>query len=218
MLLPALNQARERGRMISCTGNLKQNGTGFAMYAQDFNDRIAFRWRYDIYMWWGHFLGDYLKDETRAKAMLNKGTFRCPSMGATKDAFDQTYGCNLSTTDMDGVRTLEGADASDPAAHIVLMLPRIPKQEKALAGTGGRSTDFRIYLLGESRKNDDTQNLQSSAFGRTSGSYAPNLIHLDRLNMLHSDGSVHPAARADLKQRYSFTTKLFWKGTLVDAI
>lgn len=37
LLLPALNQARERGKAASCTNNLKQVGMGFLLYANDFN-------------------------------------------------------------------------------------------------------------------------------------------------------------------------------------
>ena len=37
MLLPALNQARERGKAASCTNNLKQIGMGFLQYANDFD-------------------------------------------------------------------------------------------------------------------------------------------------------------------------------------
>ena len=40
MLLPALDQARERGSQISCLSNLRQIGTGTAMYMQESNDRM----------------------------------------------------------------------------------------------------------------------------------------------------------------------------------
>ncbi len=38
MLLPALNQAREKAKMISCASNLKQLGTSVVMYGNDFSD------------------------------------------------------------------------------------------------------------------------------------------------------------------------------------
>jgi prepilin-type N-terminal cleavage/methylation domain-containing protein/prepilin-type processing-associated H-X9-DG protein len=41
MLLPALNQAREKARSISCLSNLKQLGTVIVMYAGDNGDNIA---------------------------------------------------------------------------------------------------------------------------------------------------------------------------------
>ncbi len=38
MLLPALNQAREKARTAFCTGNLKQIGSAIGIYQSDFND------------------------------------------------------------------------------------------------------------------------------------------------------------------------------------
>ena len=40
MLLPALNQAREKGRSASCTNNLKQLSLGWNMYAMDNNNFV----------------------------------------------------------------------------------------------------------------------------------------------------------------------------------
>ena len=37
MLLPALNAARERGKLATCTNNLKQLGVNLSMYAGDFS-------------------------------------------------------------------------------------------------------------------------------------------------------------------------------------
>jgi prepilin-type N-terminal cleavage/methylation domain-containing protein/prepilin-type processing-associated H-X9-DG protein len=42
MLLPALNQARDKATMISCTNNLKQLGTATALYGSDFEDYFEF--------------------------------------------------------------------------------------------------------------------------------------------------------------------------------
>jgi len=41
MLLPALNKARERGKSISCSNNMKQIGTSQAMYSGDFKEWIV---------------------------------------------------------------------------------------------------------------------------------------------------------------------------------
>lgn len=41
MLLPALGQAREKGRQASCMGNVKQQMLGVLMYADNWNEHLA---------------------------------------------------------------------------------------------------------------------------------------------------------------------------------
>ena len=44
MLLPALNQARERAKQIKCVANLKQIGLDFMMYADDYDEYLPIRY------------------------------------------------------------------------------------------------------------------------------------------------------------------------------
>ena len=46
MLLPALNNARERGRAASCTNNLNQWGRGFLMYSDTYDGYFPLRYSY----------------------------------------------------------------------------------------------------------------------------------------------------------------------------
>lgn len=47
MLLPALSQAREKAKQISCTNNLKQVGLGVMMYTQDWNEYFPYTYTDD---------------------------------------------------------------------------------------------------------------------------------------------------------------------------
>lgn len=44
MLLPALNQARERAYATSCTNNLRQIGLGYSIYCDDNDDFLPLNW------------------------------------------------------------------------------------------------------------------------------------------------------------------------------
>ncbi len=44
MLLPALNQAREKAKTIKCTSNLKQIFTGYYMYVNDYKSSLPFKY------------------------------------------------------------------------------------------------------------------------------------------------------------------------------
>jgi prepilin-type N-terminal cleavage/methylation domain-containing protein/prepilin-type processing-associated H-X9-DG protein len=43
MLLPALNQAREKAKAINCMSNLKQSALAFMLYGNDYNDLFPYR-------------------------------------------------------------------------------------------------------------------------------------------------------------------------------
>lgn len=80
MLLPALNQARDKAKAISCTNNLKQLGLGVIAYQDDFN---------------GYYPGNYITAGVRWCEYLNKTytksekVFNCPS---TTGYFSIIYG------------------------------------------------------------------------------------------------------------------------------
>lgn len=90
MLLPALQQAREKGRQASCNGNLKQIGVAVHMYSGDFNDLIVpagFGTKWAPVWGWRNLLGPYLGMANLHSLGADGGenvspkVFACPSVG-----------------------------------------------------------------------------------------------------------------------------------------
>ncbi len=94
MLLPALNKARDQAKKVKCVANLKQVGTGFAMYAADFKMFPAAS-PTDVGVWgpneqyWHFRVGPYLGKTLLPSQMTgdkwanaaqyrNTGAFACP--------------------------------------------------------------------------------------------------------------------------------------------
>src|SRR5277367_4183377 len=78
MLLPALNQAREKARRANCLSNLKQVGLGIAMYADNYNGRVPL----DNGTAGGANLGNSLN--LLSNTITSAKIFTCPSDSAKK--------------------------------------------------------------------------------------------------------------------------------------
>ena len=80
MLLPALSQARERARAVTCLSNLKQIGTGHAFYADNYQGYVTPA-HLDQIGPWAHIL---------AKLLQFGGTkaFTCPTVSQETYAYD----------------------------------------------------------------------------------------------------------------------------------
>jgi prepilin-type N-terminal cleavage/methylation domain-containing protein len=105
MLLPALSKARETARKASCMSNQKQVMLGFALYFNDYKDKLTTigpdstgTWRY-----WNERILPYLGDSNLnlSGAGLNWKTLTCPSFnnGGAYAGRSYTYGLGLNAWD-----------------------------------------------------------------------------------------------------------------------
>ena len=118
MLLPALNNAREKARSIQCVNNFKQAGVVAAMYLDTYDWLLPYRW--------GHVSGnlsteqdDYGDTLTFGEAMheafpeksigyayrpstgypgLKRSHYACPSSQDRENSYNMTYGINSKTS------------------------------------------------------------------------------------------------------------------------
>jgi prepilin-type N-terminal cleavage/methylation domain-containing protein/prepilin-type processing-associated H-X9-DG protein len=85
MLLPALSQAREKARQVSCTSNVKQISLGFLMYAEDHGEHLPWYCSVDYYgpSWWYRVIPEYLGNST--------DVLLCPSCVGTSCDYGVIY-------------------------------------------------------------------------------------------------------------------------------
>ena len=206
MLMPALQQARERGRSASCTSNLKQMGQALQMYGEDNRDFGCYG--YDtvlqasfathLYPYFGS-MPDLTKYNTSDKP-FRAPIYNCPSgkNGTLHMKFYTTYGFNfLGQVDNDNAYRLFGYRSST-VDYKPVKRSRIKKASQLFAiGDGGRldlaATNSKLQFEGSPAK----ENAQ--------------MRHGRSINAMYADGRV--AAREVYYLLLNIPEgSLFWKG------
>ena len=138
MLLPALNQARAKARAIACTSNLKQCGTMFMMYADDFNGMLVAADKNKYILdgavkdgSWRLILGrqGYMSDVSSSDKLKNITDSSCPASPRVKYSSQYTYGIPNKFT-----AQVAGADT----AYNHAIISRL-KEGEILAGDSARA-------------------------------------------------------------------------------
>ena len=102
MLLPALNQAREKARQVNCMSNMKQLGLGFSGYLNDFND-FYMPWSRGYYTGTDNSFDNYSWKLWNLKYITGTKTFLCPTVSqyydhvCCKPAGDRSFIANPNT-------------------------------------------------------------------------------------------------------------------------
>ena len=194
MLLPALNQARERAKSANCISNLKQLGQALIAYADDSKG-----WGPSTYFNNGFWLcplldGKYISGPSYTlewdKAYFDtevKGIFSCPSIPFTGQ-FSETYGLlalgdfgrlRLTGGELAMIYNVSGADTSKWGVH---KSHYSPSQSLILGDSSWEAANKNSYYR-----------IDTSWQGEAS------LRHSARGNFLHGDGHVAALQNTELK-------------------
>jgi len=101
MLLPALTQAKQKGRQIACLSNMRQIGMAVMMYAHDHNDFLPYGYSYTwpgqaLLYWWQDLCRPYVKSEPvySCPSALPHGVWTERRPPATPNPLVKDYLCN----------------------------------------------------------------------------------------------------------------------------
>ncbi len=145
ILFPVFAQAREKARSINCLNNMRQLGTGFAMYTQDYDECLiplaigqpapAGSIIASAQTWWPDLLQPYVK---------NRQIFRCPSLPPNRFGIAYNHpelgywlGGGLSLASID-----KPTDTAALADAATIANPNEPDPDKWVAASGNSDSYF----------------------------------------------------------------------------
>lgn len=206
LLLPALNQARDRAKQITCMSNLRQCGLAFASYASDFNGCVMFSWNGDNENWI-KFLTHYVITPTDERIFrtnyLSPTVSVCPAVaphrfGTLKTYYDgfYTYAVNMQMGDLEPA-LMPYSNYAARSTQICVRLEKMAQAEK--------NRTWKIPLMGEGMRNEtDYIGKQFKWFWRDSTTYRANLAHGGKTNLLFSDNHAELVNMRTLRQDYKY--------------
>lgn len=189
MLLPALNQAREKAKASNCISNLKQVALAGSLYMNDYDGYLGgiygtFRQSYQtsyVVQFSGYLGGPshdlIMNDSNYRNDDLIPKTFFCPSLQipATIDRGRYTYG-------------IGGATAAQGYARPLQKIRRFPDSTGAMSDTHGNAED--LILLADSYNQTWGNWKNNTIYFQNSGGTDYGAIHTrhaGRANLIYAD-------------------------------
>ena len=190
MLLPALNNARDKSKSISCCSNLKQLGIAFFMYSQDFDDFLPpIKNGSTNYLWWDQLVTTYITRKNKSSGYPINSSFglhylRCPSL-ATDEGL--SYGVNYTAVfGYDGAAQYSVASRkiSRVKSNYFLTADKNPLKDNRMVFNPGNSWWKLLYDTDADGINDSFSTDKLNQYNY----FAPR--HMNGINFAMGDGSA----------------------------
>lgn len=211
MLLPALNQAREKARAISCTSNLKQLGLSNAMYVNDndgyFAPIFVLTSANNMWFWytgrhaipWMQLLMPYYESTANRLSKKPVSVLSCPSVSAIyKYPWFYAYG-TVTVVNEAQRSTTAGAGA---VSMMYGFNNRLNKTGEAkMSGISRPST---MIYLGEVQGAYYVDTPMTNGYDFTKITYPALTRHNGHPNFLLMDGHVNSFVKGELQPSYNY--------------
>ena len=195
MLLPALNNAREKARSISCTGNLRQLYNYWFMYANDNQEYVLHYYRQDFSGWGRAWFEWILMDQfKKAKEGNFSKMISCPSDNSNNGVCNNTeiqpasYGMNKGFGWNDGVATKSPMQAAGAAncQWYSKISQRNPHTDRTIVF----SDNWKYNMIGRGWKNKAACDLNKTSLSSSTYDIGIYKAHSGGMNAVYMNGSA----------------------------